>query len=720
MTIEQLNRLCPDYHFTDELGRGSYGTVYAAESLDEEDERHYAVKLLTIPSSPAALKDLPYLGKSLEDQKRIVDQKVHSCLQEAEIVSSMDACPNILPVYETRTVSLEPAPMQAVLIFMEEAILLDEYLLENAVPVTEYSKVGMDLCSALSECESRQIIHRDIKPDNVFADEDGTYMLGDFGLADREYVEETGFARKGTFNYMAPEVYRRESPDSRSDIYSLGLLLYRIYNHNLLPFLEGGVFNRSAQAEDEALQKRMNGTPLPPPDMASEEMEAIILKACSFRPEDRFESAASMGTALKDPKSWYVRWKRAEAEKAAEALKAAEEKKSRRRKKRMILLTLVLAAAGLTAAGGLFLYSRYLPYRLGLESSEYVEDVPPVIVDWEHAGLEDHYIVFPDPYVEEAVRRAINRPDGDLTLRDVFHITMLRIDHYDELDQFDMTDGNSDHILQSTQVSGACDLTGLEELVNLQELTIEEGNLQDISALASLINMTSLTITSNADLSDIRPLQHMVHLNELNLSYCGVSDLSPLAGCTELTALNICGNPVGDLNALRDLNSLQELYAADCPVQDWSGLSALTDLETLHLSRTSFSDTDLLSSLTRLKELNLIETEPDDLQPLTGLKHLQLLDLQDSRVNDYSALAQMPGLTWLNLSYTTFSDTELLTAMQDLESLFLCGSNVRDLKPLLQLEQLQLLDISGLDVPHDQTLEELAARLGDGLYYEEE
>ena len=84
------------------------------------------------------------------------------------------------------------------------------------------------------------------------------------------------------------------------------------------------------------------------------------------------------------------------------------------------------------------------------------------------------------------------------------------------------------------------------------------------------------------------------------------------------------------------------------------------------------------------------------------------------------ALAQMPGLTWLNLSYTTFSDTGLLTAMQDLESLFLCGSNVRDLKPLLQLEQLQLLDISGLDVPHDQTLEELAARLGDGLYYEEE
>ena len=55
-----------------------------------------------------------------------------------------------------------------------------------------------------------------------------------------------------------------------------------------------------------------------------------------------------------------------------------------------------------------------------------------------------------------------------------------------------------------------------------------------------------------------------------------------------------------------------------------------------------------------------------------------------------------------------------------METLILCGSRVRDLTPLLQLKKLQFLDISGLDIPHDRTLEELAARLGDGLYYEAE
>ena len=83
-------------------------------------------------------------------------------------------------------------------------------------------------------------------------------------------------------------------------------------------------------------------------------------------------------------------------------------------------------------------------------------------------------------------------------------------------------------------------------------------------------------------------------------------------------------------------------------------------------------------------------------------------------------MGQMSGLVWLNLSYTSFSDASLLSDMKDMETLILCGSRVRDLTPLLQLKKLQFLDISGLDIPHDRTLEELAARLGDGLYYEAE
>ena len=100
------------------------------------------------------------------------------------------------------------------------------------------------------------------------------------------------------------------------------------------------------------------------------------------------------------------------------------------------------------------------------------------------------------------------------------------------------------------------------------------------------------------------------------------------------------------------------------------------------------------------------------------LQHLQQLDLQDSRIKDYTALEQLSGLVWLNLSCTSFSDTGLLSGMKDMETLILCGSQVRDLTPLLQLKHLQLLDISGLEIRHDQTYEELSDRLGDGLYEE--
>lgn len=720
MTIEQLNQLCPDYVFTKELGRGSFGTVYAAKSTDRNCDLHYAVKLITIPASPEILKNPPFSEKTLEQQKCIIDEEVRHCLQEADIVMSMDSCPYILPVYETRTIPLEPAPTQAILIFMKEATRLDDYLLDNMAQDTDYRQVGIDLCSALAECESRHIIHKDIKPDNVFVTENGTCMLGDFGLADKQSEDVTSFALKGTLNYMAPEVFKGAPPTSLSDLYSLGLLLYNIYNNYHLPFMEGGPFSRTIEAENEAFRRRIDGDPLPIPEMASEVIGAIILKACSFRAKDRFESAVAMRKALQDPEIWYRQWKQEEADKAAAAQQKIVAEETHRRRKCICLVALFLAVAVLCTTAGIVLYRKFLPYQLALESSEYVEDVPPVIVDWDHAGLEDHHIVFPDPYVNEAVRRAIDKPEGDLTLSDVFHITMLRIDHYDELDQYNETDGNNEHFLQSTEVSGACDLTGLEELYNLQDLTIEEGNLQDITQLEPLVHMVSLTITSNASLTDISPLKSMSRLRDLNLSYCGVSDLSPLATCTELQSLNICGNPIIDTYVIANLNSLQELYAADCPVENWSGLSALTNLRMLHMSRTSFSDLNLLSGLTQLEELDLIETELDDLQALTYLEQLQILDLQDCRIRDYTALEQLSGLVWLNLSHTSFSDTGLLSEMKDLETLILSGTQVRDLTPLLKLDHLQFLDISELDVSHDRTFEELSARLGDGLYYEEE
>ena len=85
--------------------------------------------------------------------------------------------------------------------------------------------MGLDLSKALGYCRKLHIIHRDVKPENIFVSRFGDFKLGDFGIARELERTMSGFSKKGTYSYMAPEMYKGEKYDSRVDIYSLGIVL---------------------------------------------------------------------------------------------------------------------------------------------------------------------------------------------------------------------------------------------------------------------------------------------------------------------------------------------------------------------------------------------------------------------------------------------------------------------------------------------------------------
>ncbi|MCR5790327.1 MAG: protein kinase, partial [Lachnospiraceae bacterium] len=160
---------------------------------------------------------------------------------------------------------------------------------------TEIVKMGRDLSRALTDCHRKGILHRDIKPDNIFKNEYG-YLLGDFGIA--KYSEESGLMAStmaGSYPYAAPEQFRviptkdRDGKyDERVDIYALGLSLYELANDNKIPFAA------STYKRQEDIQKRLNGTSLPAIPRISKALQNIILKACAFQPEDRYRSAEEL------------------------------------------------------------------------------------------------------------------------------------------------------------------------------------------------------------------------------------------------------------------------------------------------------------------------------------------------------------------------------------------------------------------------------------------
>ena len=166
---------------------------------------------------------------------------------------------------------------------------------KEGVTQPEIVKIGIDICTALEACAEHNIIHRDIKPDNIFSN-GRQYLLGDFGISK---IIENGMGtqtNKGTAHYAAPEQFANATNvdfyDHRVDIYSLALTLYVLANKGKLPFTDQVMNNQLAN------QMRLTGRPFTRIDGINPELMDVILVGCSYKPEDRFKTATAFKNAL--------------------------------------------------------------------------------------------------------------------------------------------------------------------------------------------------------------------------------------------------------------------------------------------------------------------------------------------------------------------------------------------------------------------------------------
>lgn len=148
-------------------------------------------------------------------------------------------------------------------------------------------KIGLDIGKALIVCHKNDIIHRDIKPGNIFFDTHQNYKLGDFGIARIIDNSQSANTTTGTRAYAAPEQFGKFSSagyDYRVDIYSLGLTMYELCNEGKLPFASNYYVN------EEAIIQRISGKKIEKPQFASDGLCLVILKACAFRPDERYQA----------------------------------------------------------------------------------------------------------------------------------------------------------------------------------------------------------------------------------------------------------------------------------------------------------------------------------------------------------------------------------------------------------------------------------------------
>ena len=249
------------YEILEVIGEGGMAIVYRA--LDHRLNRDVAVKIM-------------------RDEMAADEEFRRRFCTESHAVAMLSH-PNIVAVYDvSHNDNVEYIVMELV-----DGITLKQYMERKGIvawkEVVHFTK---QISKALAHAHERGIIHRDIKPQNIMLLRDGTIKVGDFGIAalENEVYENNGEAI-GSIHYIAPEQARGECPDARSDIYSLGVMMYEMLTGGL-PF--------TGNTLGEIAVQHMNAKPVPPHEKNPEiplELERITLKAMSAELSERYQSA---------------------------------------------------------------------------------------------------------------------------------------------------------------------------------------------------------------------------------------------------------------------------------------------------------------------------------------------------------------------------------------------------------------------------------------------
>ncbi len=371
-TDKYIGRILDDrYEIIELIGSGGMANVYKA--LCHRLNRYDAVKIM---------RDETAANTELRRRFRAESQAV-----------AMLSHPNIVSVYDVS----HSDDVEYIVMELIDGITLKQYLQKKSVlEPSEVLDFTIQIAKALEHAHSKGIIHRDIKPQNIMLLKDGMIKVADFGIASLENdMEETKGETVGSVHYIAPEQARGQAPDARSDIYSLGIVMYEMLTGKL-PYV--------GASDVEVAVKHMNTDPVSPREIVPEipeELERICLKAMNSDINARYQTASEL---LSDLEQYKTQTLTAHMLEDSESVLIDSQEQPRRRQKSRrsqkialssgILAVLLFVIIGFVFLNGYFLKDLFSdPVKVTVDNfvGRYYEDV---INDKDYKKIYDFKVTF--------------------------------------------------------------------------------------------------------------------------------------------------------------------------------------------------------------------------------------------------------------------------------------------------------------------------------------
>lgn len=291
MNEQDIKKILPEWTLSYILSEKRGEKIYQAERSSGDTTKYSTIRAINIPADKEEFEELRAEFPDEDEFKKHIENKMKRKKAELQLLRSLCGKPGIVSMRESYDISNSDETSYLIVARYDYVETLDSYIRSNGLTIGAAIRMGIDICKGLENFRKLELVHGNVRPENIYVNDNGRFKLGGFDIDLIENKKAIAADDYVSLRYAAPEMREGGKKVFCSDVYALGLVLYRLLNGGKLPF-------ENEYGKEKAVQMRLSGEPIPRPAYNAGKLTDIVMKACSYDPKDRYVTGYYMRKAL--------------------------------------------------------------------------------------------------------------------------------------------------------------------------------------------------------------------------------------------------------------------------------------------------------------------------------------------------------------------------------------------------------------------------------------